>query len=323
MGRELWLLRHGAAENDLSVGDFDRPLSDPGKRDIQRLGVWMSLHDLIPDQVVASKAERALVSAQKLCRAMQRGTQGVTSDQALYTDEWQPLLTQIQSCDAKVERLLVVGHAPALEGLLRQLLGVDMPTQLHEEGLRFATLVRLRIEGAWQEVGTQTVQLLDVKEPHTLPRKFPFPSPSGDQRRKRPAYYYRQSSVIPYRMIDGQLHFMLVSSSKKKHWVVPKGIHEPGLSAQDSAAKEAMEEAGVRGEVSTQSLGHYTYKKWGGPTTCHVYSMAVTEVIPEAQWEERHRGRQWFSPEQAMEKVNQQELVPMMKMLVKQLLAES
>jgi phosphohistidine phosphatase len=136
------------------------------------------------------------------------------------------------------------------------------------------------------------------------------------ERRDRPAYYYTQSSVIPYRLRDGKPEILIISSSKQKHWVVPKGIKDPGLSAQDSAAKEAWEEAGVEGRVVESAIGNYAYEKWGATCTVDVYPMEVTRMLPEKEWEERHRGREWVSPEQAQQRLRQDELKPMISALV-------
>ena len=108
-------------------------------------------------------------------------------------------------------------------------------------------------------------------------------------------------------------------SSQKKHWVVPKGIGDPGLTLQESAAKEALEEAGVEGEVDSQPLGSYSYEKWGAVCTVHVYSMHVTHMLSESVWEENHRGREWMSPNDAIERVRQAELKPLIEALVERL----
>ncbi|HHH39919.1 MAG TPA: NUDIX hydrolase [Sedimenticola sp.] len=144
---------------------------------------------------------------------------------------------------------------------------------------------------------------------------FPYPDHQGKERRDRPAYYYTQSSVIPYRIHDGGLEILLISSSKKKHWVVPKGIHEPGLTAQASAAKEAFEEAGIEGAIGDEPLGVYRYPKWGGTCTVTVYPMAVTREVPEREWEESHRGRRWVTPSKARKLLKQKQLIPMLDAL--------
>jgi hypothetical protein len=50
--------------------------------------------------------------------------------------------------------------------------------------------------------------------------------------------------------------------------------------------------------------------------------MRVSRIIDKAAWEESHRGREWLSPKQAIKRVKQAELEPMIEKLVKQLAAE-
>ena len=64
MSRELMLLRHGKSDWTEQLDDFDRPLKDRGKRGAQRMGVWLIQQELLPDHVVSSPAERAIVTAQ-------------------------------------------------------------------------------------------------------------------------------------------------------------------------------------------------------------------------------------------------------------------
>lgn len=61
----------------------------------------------------------------------------------------------------------------------------------------------------------------------------------------------RQSGALPYRIKAGKVEVLLVTSTRHKHWIVPKGWIALGLSAAESAAKEALEEAGVCGQVQT------------------------------------------------------------------------
>jgi 8-oxo-dGTP pyrophosphatase MutT (NUDIX family) len=97
-----------------------------------------------------------------------------------------------------------------------------------------------------------------------------------------------------------------VSSRKKKRWVIPKGIVEPDLTPQDSAAKEALEEGGILGEVLPESVGTYTYEKWGGVCRVVVFLLKVTSL--EANWLENYRERQWFSLPEARKRLDEAEL---------------
>ena len=117
---------------------------------------------------------------------------------------------------------------------------------------------------------------------------------------------YEQSAVIPWKLINGKLRVCMVTSRGGKRWVVPKGLIEPGMSPGESAAQEAWEEAGLRGEVSAEPVGHYSYRKWGGVCEVDVYLMRVTD---EAEtWLESFRSKQWISVGKAVEQTREKDL---------------
>ena len=111
---------------------------------------------------------------------------------------------------------------------------------------------------------------------------------------KAPDSWYNQSGVIPYRIKNGKLQILLITSRRKQRWIIPKGIIEDGLMPQESAAKEALEEAGVIGIVENESIGKYKYKKWGGKVKVKVYLMVVNSLLDS--WDEvEYRERKWYS----------------------------
>lgn len=304
MTRELLILRHGKAALGNGLKDFDRPLKDKGKRDIQRIGVWLQGNDVLPDATVASPAERALVTAQKSLKAAGTDTNSLTRDERIYEAGRKDLLDVVGGFIDGPGRVMVVGHNPGLEGLVAYL-------ARERAHLAPGMLARLSMPDDWGGLEEGCARLLDLVDPSGLPRKFPFPRAGAAEMRDRPAYYYTQSSVIPFRWNGDQLQVLVIASSKKKHWVVPKGIKDPGHTPQESAAKEAWEEAGVEGRVLDEPLGEYDYDKWGATCTCVVYPMEVTKVIPEEEWEENHRGRLWVTPEEAAGHLKQPALKPL------------
>lgn len=121
-----------------------------------------------------------------------------------------------------------------------------------------------------------------------------------------PDYFFVQSAVIPYRERDGKLEILLITSRKRRRWVIPKGVKEPELSAQVSAAQEALEEAGIEGRVSERPIGYYEYEKWGGTCRVEVFTMAVEKV--HEQWLENYRGREWISIAEAARRAKEKQL---------------
>ena len=316
MTRELLLLRHGKSDWSTGVDDYDRPLKDRGKRSAQRIGAWLAQQNLVPDIIVTSPAERALVTAQKACKAMGYGDQGIRLDKRIYAADVDALLEVLADCPADEPRIMLVGHNPGLEELLVWLASEEVPVPADGKLLPTGTLARLHLPDDWSSLTKGCARLDSVTRPAMLPEKFPFPAPHGKELRDRPAYYYTQSSVIPYRIRDGKPQILVIASSKKNHLVVPKGIKDPGLSPRESAAMEALEEAGIEGEIGDNPLGTYTCQKWGATCTVTVYPMEVTHVIRKKEWEESHRGRSWVSPEKAIKQLYQKELRPLVKKLV-------
>jgi phosphohistidine phosphatase len=207
----------------------------------------------------------------------------------------------------------LIGHNPGLELLLLYLTKNKVPTFDDGKLLPTATLARVEIDSSWKMLSGGCGRLLTITRPSELPEKFPFPFPDGDELRDRPAYYYNQSAVVPWQIKNGKLQILVVGSSQNNHWVVPKGVGEPGMTLQASAVKEAWEEAGVKGDVDENLLGSYRYQKWGADSTVAVYAMKVQEMVSDAQWEENHRGRRWLSPKKAAAIVKQQALIPMIE----------
>ncbi|MEW7985238.1 MAG: histidine phosphatase family protein [Candidatus Thiodiazotropha sp.] len=319
MTRELMLLRHGKSDWSQQLEDFKRPLKDRGKRGAQRMGVWLLQQQLQPDYVISSPAERAIVTAQKTVKAMGGDADAIVQDRRIYAANVGELLRVLSDVPPDSKRVMLVGHNPGLEMLTEYLHGERIPLPSDGKLIPTATLAHIEMPDDWIDLKTGDGELLSIVRPSSLDKKFPFPDEHGTEMRDRPAYYYKQSSVIPYRIEGGEVEILVVMSSKRKHWVLPKGISEPALSLQDSAAKEALEEAGVEGEVAEEPIGAYSYEKWGAECTVSVYPMQVTRELSEDEWEEHHRGREWLAPKQAMKRVKQAELKPMIQALFKQL----
>lgn len=129
----------------------------------------------------------------------------------------------------------------------------------------------------------------------------------------KPGYFCRQSGVIPYRLRKGSIQILLITSRKARCWIIPKGIIEYDYSARNSAAKEALEEAGVKGSVHRKLLGIYRHRKFGQTCTVKVYPMRVTRIYKV--WEEADRDREWVSLEKALKLVSNDGLKRVIKKL--------
>ncbi|MEN8176204.1 MAG: histidine phosphatase family protein, partial [Pseudomonadota bacterium] len=232
MTRELLILRHGKSDWEAGTDDFHRPLKDRGKRAAQRMAVHLQQRDLLPDHVLSSPAERAVETARKACKAMGLTAGDVHTDGRIYAAGPESLIEALGDSPADARRVLLVGHNPGLEELLGYLAETTPPLPPDGKLLPTATLARLEMPDDWRALQPGCGRLVELVRPGGLPKKFPFPAPDGPELRDRPAYYYIQSSVIPYRLNDGRLEILIIASSKNKHSVVPKGIQDPGHTPQ-------------------------------------------------------------------------------------------
>ncbi len=126
----------------------------------------------------------------------------------------------------------------------------------------------------------------------------------------------RQYAALPYVERDGETMVMLVTSRETQRWVLPKGWAEKKLTGAELAAKEAYEEAGLRGEVADQPVGSYAYqKRLANAATVRlqvdVYPLKVERELK--RWpEKRERQRRWFSLAEAAMAVEEGELVTLL-----------
>jgi len=121
-----------------------------------------------------------------------------------------------------------------------------------------------------------------------------------------------QFAALCYRMRKGQPEVLLVTSRRTKRWIIPKGWPQDGMNPAQSAAVEALEEAGVEGKLHRESLGLYSYTKHhiSGrllPCVAMVFPIKV-KTIHERYREMKQRKRKWFSLADAARKVQEPEL---------------
>lgn len=130
---------------------------------------------------------------------------------------------------------------------------------------------------------------------------------------------FHQSGVIPYR-IKGKkkIEVLLITTVKRKRWIIPKGYVEFNLTAFESAKKEALEEAGVMGSNETFELGEFIIQKSYGKCFLKIFSMEVIEELEDYP-EKFKRSRKWFGLDEAAEKIVVPEIADMIYSLKQKL----
>ena len=142
--------------------------------------------------------------------------------------------------------------------------------------------------------------------------------------------YIAQAAAIPFRVHPegapdgakvGRVEVLLIRRRDGSKWGIPKGLVDPGCNHRQAAAIEAREEAGIKGDLSDDALGSFTYDKSGGTCLVQVYSMKVTAVLPH--WdEEAYRVRRWFEIREAAAQVARKPVGRLIAGLARTLTAE-
>jgi len=122
----------------------------------------------------------------------------------------------------------------------------------------------------------------------------------------------QQVAALPFRMTEAGLEVMLITSRRTRRWIVPKGWPEAGTSPAADAAREALEEAGVTGEVAPKPIGAFHYlkeRKHGDGTNCRVNLFPLRVTRQRRTWPEKEtREAQWFPYAEAAKLVSEPEL---------------
>lgn len=121
-----------------------------------------------------------------------------------------------------------------------------------------------------------------------------------------------QVAALCYRRSRRELKILLITSRDTGRWVIPKGWPMRNRTEAEAAAREAYEEAGLRGEIKTSSIGHYTYLKRldaGRSLPCLVRvfpleARAMVKTYPETG----QRRIKWFAQQKAAARVAEPEL---------------
>ncbi len=123
-----------------------------------------------------------------------------------------------------------------------------------------------------------------------------------------------QYGALPYRFTSmAALEILVVTTRQSRRWIVPKGWPIKRLTPSKSAAREAFEEAGVRGKIGARAIGNFTYKKTTGQTADDPdYEVKIFPLLVKRQsssWPEHgQRVVQWVDPEKAISLIREPEL---------------
>ena len=126
-----------------------------------------------------------------------------------------------------------------------------------------------------------------------------------------PPSTHQQVAALPWR-IGANIEIMVISSRGTRRWVIPKGWPMKGRTLPQSAAREALEEAGLDGLIGAEPIGYYNYQKLsrnGATEHLRVMVFAMQVTRQRKSWPEKaERVTRWMSVEDAAAAVDEPEL---------------
>jgi 8-oxo-dGTP pyrophosphatase MutT (NUDIX family) len=122
----------------------------------------------------------------------------------------------------------------------------------------------------------------------------------------------KKSAIIPYRIDEGEIRILLVTTSSGGKWVIPKGGIEAPLKPHISATKEAFEEAGVLGRPHPIRVGKYTDNSSDGPIP--TFLLEVEVELDDKVWQEEYkRKRKWVNADNLDKYITDNDLLDVLK----------
>ena len=222
---------------------------------------------------------------------------GEFQDAFVATQQLRNYVEAIPKRDRNRGQFIAIGHMVSGQDRQEAIRRYDLPqawTKFDREGARDAVLARV-------------VEPADSCPDKDRAPELKWISEAQSPRRPR----IRQACVIPYRRVGDDTAFCLITSFNKRRWIFPKGCVDGNESLEETALKEAFEEAGLYGRVVGSPLGRYMDSKWGAALDVTVLLMEV-ERADEA-WLEDVRLRRWVGGKKALRLIGRPELREMLR----------
>jgi len=127
--KTLYLLRHAKSSwKEPGLEDFDRPLNGRGQDAAPLVGRFIRKKKLTVDLLLSSPAARARQTA-SLVREAAGLSAALLFDERIYEADAARLLEVVSQAAESADALMLVGHNPGLEELLRLLTGEERQMQ--------------------------------------------------------------------------------------------------------------------------------------------------------------------------------------------------
>jgi phosphohistidine phosphatase len=170
--KTLYLLRHAKSGWDDPVArDFDRPLNKRGEKAARTIGQWMASNGVTFEHVIASPAVRVIETLDGVWTGYGRKMEP-TWERRIYLASSASVLDVLREVDDAHETVMVVGHCPAVEDLVFDLVPDDGSSPLRDEvEIKYPTAALAQLEipiDHWADIGKPVAHLKRFVRPRDL-----------------------------------------------------------------------------------------------------------------------------------------------------------
>ena len=169
--KRLILLRHAkSAWDNPSTADFERPLSNRGRKAAPVVGAYLGRHGLVPGLVLTSSAKRAVETLDLLSAGWQTKP-SVRKLKTLYLAMPREMLRRVQTVGKEPDCVMLVGHNPGIADLANWLCSQGKAEQRASLARKFPTGAVAVIEfdvDDWAEVDAETGTLVAFVTPKQI-----------------------------------------------------------------------------------------------------------------------------------------------------------
>ena len=133
------------------------------------------------------------------------------------------------------------------------------------------------------------------------------------------------SGGVIYRRRNGVIEILLIQDAKDR-WTIPKGHIEEGETAKETAVREIGEEAGLYNIEVLGWLGkiNFRYRRFNRLVlmTTQVYLVKAKGDTDDIKKEEWMNGIRWFSFNEALEKIEYEDISKLMLLAMRRIRSE-
>ena len=112
--KKLYLIRHAKSDWGFSdTRDFERPISQKGKRDLEVMGALLSLKGIEADMILSSCALRTQETADDIAKSI-RYHKPIHYLEELYLTTAEQAIDLLMAQDSSIKNLILVSHNPQI-----------------------------------------------------------------------------------------------------------------------------------------------------------------------------------------------------------------